>query len=103
MCAGSTVGGTDSQAVHGGATLPTLPLPLRHVTQQPQEGLLGVGNVAVRRPAQELELSYKQLTLLELGADGGGGGKGGQTSRGCTTASTYMRCRQAPSGWGVHS
>lgn len=55
-----------SQAVDHGASFPTLPLPLVHLRQQVEERLLGVGNVAVRRPAQELELAHHQLALLEL-------------------------------------
>ena len=55
-----------SQAVHHGAALPTLSLPLVHVGQQAQEGLLGVGDVTIRRPAQELELAHHQLAFLQL-------------------------------------
>lgn len=59
-------GGGYSQAVDHGASFPTLPLPLVHLREQVEERLLGVGNVAVRRPAQELELAHHQLALLEL-------------------------------------
>lgn len=55
-----------SQAVDHGASLPTLPLPLVHLSEQVEERLLGVGNVAVRRPAEELELAHHQLALLKL-------------------------------------
>lgn len=55
-----------SQAVDHRASFPTLPLPLVHLSEQAEEGLLGVGNVAVRRPAEELELAHHQLALLEL-------------------------------------
>lgn len=64
---GLPTGFTDnSQAVHNGASFPALPLPLVHLSQQVEESLLGVGNVAVCRPAQELELTHHQLALLEL-------------------------------------
>lgn len=56
----------DSQAVDHGAAFATLPLPVVHLGQQAQEGLLGVGHVAVRRPAQELEVAHRQLALLKL-------------------------------------
>lgn len=68
-----------SQAVDHGASFPTLPLPLVHLGEQAEEGLLGVGNVAVRRPAEELELAHHQLALLELNAEKEG--KGGENSQ----------------------
>lgn len=49
-----------------GASFPALPLPLVHLSEQVQERLLGVGNVAIGRPAEELELTHHQLALLEL-------------------------------------
>lgn len=55
-----------SQAVDGSASLSALSLPLVHLSQQVEESLLGVGNIAVGRPAQELELTHHQLALLEL-------------------------------------
>lgn len=55
-----------SQTVDHGASFPALPLPLVHLGQQVKERLLGVGNVAVRRPAEELELAHHQLALLKL-------------------------------------
>ncbi len=55
-----------SQAVDNSASFSTLPLPLVHLSQQVEESLLGVGNIAIRRPAQELELTHHQLALLEL-------------------------------------
>ena len=55
-----------SQAVDGRASFSALPLPLVHLSQQVEESLLGVGDIAVCRPAQELELTHHQLTLLEL-------------------------------------
>lgn len=54
------------QAVDHGASFPALPLPLVHLSEQVQERLLGVGNVAIGRPAEELELAHHQLALLEL-------------------------------------
>lgn len=54
------------QAVDHGASFPALPLPLVHLSEQVQERLLGVGNVAIGRPAEELELTHHQLALLEL-------------------------------------
>lgn len=59
-------GSADSQAVNHGATFATFPLPVVDLGQQAQEGLPGVGNVAVRRPAQELEVANQQLALLQL-------------------------------------
>ena len=59
--------GRHSQAVHDGAPVPALCLPLVHLGQQVQEGLLGVRRVPVRRPAQELEVSHQQVPLLQLG------------------------------------
>lgn len=55
-----------SQAVDDGASFPALPLPLVHLSEQVEESLLGIGNVTIRRPAQELELTHHQLALLEL-------------------------------------
>lgn len=55
-----------SQAVHNCASFSTLPLPLVHLSQQVEESLLGVWNVAICRPAQKLELAHHQLALLEL-------------------------------------
>ena len=55
-----------SQAMDDSASFPTLPLPLVHLRQQVEESLLGVGNISIRRPAQELELTHHQLALLEL-------------------------------------
>lgn len=57
-----------SQAVHDGAPVPALCLPLVHLGQQVQEGLLGVRCVPVRGPAQELEVPHQQVALLQLGA-----------------------------------
>ena len=59
--------GRHSQAVHDGAPVPALRLPLVHRRQQVQEGLLGVRSVPVGRPAQELEVSHQQVPLLHLG------------------------------------
>jgi len=36
------------------------------MSQQAEEGLLGVGDVSIRRPAQELELAHHQLPFLQL-------------------------------------
>lgn len=59
--------GQHSQAVHNGASIPTLRLPLVHLGQQVQEGLLGVRRVPVCRPAQELEVPHQQVPFLQLG------------------------------------
>lgn len=55
-----------SQAVDNSASFSTFPLPLVYLSQQVEESLLGVGNISIRRPAQELELTHHQLALLEL-------------------------------------
>lgn len=60
--------GPHSQAVHNRAPVPTLRLPLVHLGQQVQEGLLGVRRVPVGGPAQELEVSHQQVPFLQLGA-----------------------------------
>lgn len=89
----------DSQAVDHGAALATVPLPAVHLGQQAEEGLPGVGHVAVRRPAQELEVAHHQLALLELGhmgnatvskagghrGDGVGPNRGGGESKALTS------------------
>lgn len=49
-----------------GTSFAALPLPLVHLSEQVQERLLGVGNVAIGRPAEELELTHHQLALLKL-------------------------------------
>lgn len=49
-----------------GASFSTLPLPVVDLGQQAEEGLLGVGHVAVRRPSQELEVTHHQLAFLKL-------------------------------------
>lgn len=49
-----------------GAALATVPLPAMDLGQQAEEGLPGFGHVAVRRPAQELEVAHHQLALLKL-------------------------------------
>lgn len=54
--------------MHHSAPVPTLRLPLVHLSQQVQEGLPGVRCVPVSRPAQELEVPNQQVTLLQLGA-----------------------------------
>lgn len=56
----------DSQAVHDGASLTTLPLPVVDLSQKAKEGFLGVRHVTVRGPAQELEVAHHQLAFLEL-------------------------------------
>lgn len=56
----------DSQAVDDGASLSTLPLPVVNLSQEANEGFLGVGHVAVWRPAQELEMTHHQLAFLQL-------------------------------------
>lgn len=56
----------DSQAVDNGATLPALPLPVVNLSQKAEEGLLGVGHIAVWRPAQELEVTHNKLAFLKL-------------------------------------
>ena len=61
--------GRHSQAVHDGAPVPALRLPLVHRRQQVQEGLLGVRRVPVGGPAQELEVSHQQVPLLHLGRE----------------------------------
>lgn len=48
------------------ASFSTLPLPLVYLSQQVEESLLGVWNIAICRPAKELELTHYQLALLEL-------------------------------------
>lgn len=53
--------------MHHGAPIPTLRLPLVHLSQQVQEGLPGVRRVPISRPAKELEVPYQQVTLLQLG------------------------------------
>lgn len=63
--------GDDSQAVDDGAPFAALPLPLVHLGEQVEESLLGVGDVTIGRPAQELELTHHQLALLELEREGG--------------------------------
>lgn len=60
--------GPHSQAVHDRAPVPTLRLPLVHLGQQVQEGLLGVRRVPVGGPAQELKVSHQQVPFLQLGA-----------------------------------
>lgn len=61
-----------------GSPFAALPLPLVHLGEQVEESLLGVGDVTIGRPAQELELTHHQLALLELaGEKGGGRGEGG--------------------------
>lgn len=49
-----------------GAPLSTLPLPVVDLSQQAEEGFLGVGHVAVRGPAQELEVTHDELAFLKL-------------------------------------
>ena len=61
--------GRHSQAVHDGAPVPALRLPLVHRRQKVQEGLLGVRCVPVGGPAQELEVSHQQVPLLHLGRE----------------------------------
>lgn len=56
----------DSQAVHDGASLSTLPLPVVDLSQKAKEGFLRVRHVTVRGPAQELEVTHHQLAFLEL-------------------------------------
>lgn len=56
----------DSQAVDDGAPLSTLPLPVVNLGQKAQEGFLGVGHIAVRGPAQELEVTHHKLAFLKL-------------------------------------
>lgn len=56
-----------------GAPFAALPLPLVHLGEQVEESLLGVGDVTIGRPAQELELTHHQLALLELVREGRGG------------------------------
>lgn len=53
-----------------GAPFAALPLPLVHLGEQVEESLLGVGDVTIGRPAQELELTHHQLSLLELVREG---------------------------------
>lgn len=49
-----------------GASLSTLPLPVVDLRQKAEEGFLGVGHVAVRGPAQELEVTHHELAFLKL-------------------------------------
>lgn len=62
-----------------GASFAALPLPLVHLGEQVEESLLGVGDVTIGRPAQELELTDHQLALLELVRGEGGGMQNFQT------------------------
>lgn len=55
-----------SQTVDHGASFPALPLPFVHLGEQVEERLLGVRNIAVCRPAEELELAHHQLAFLKL-------------------------------------
>lgn len=48
------------------ASLSTLSLPVVNLSQKAEEGFLGVGHVAVRGPAQELEVTHHELALLQL-------------------------------------
>lgn len=57
---------SDSQTVDDGASLSTLHLPVMNLSQKAKEGFLGVGHVAVRGPAQELEMTQHKLAFLEL-------------------------------------
>lgn len=54
------------QAVHYSATITALPLPLLHLCQQVEKGLLRVWDFTISRPAQELEMSHYQMTFLQL-------------------------------------
>lgn len=97
--------GPHSQAVHNSAPVPTLGLPLVHLGQQVQEGLLGVRRVPVRRPAQELEMPHQQVPLLQLRAqaasEGWGGGTDmspGVTSRGSREVAPQPPPRFSPYG-----
>lgn len=49
-----------------GASLSALPLPVVDLSQEAEEGLLGVGHVTVGGPAQELEVTQHKLALLKL-------------------------------------
>lgn len=56
----------NSQAVNYNATIATLPLPLVHLDKQSEKGLSGVWDITVGWPAQELEVTHHQVTLLQL-------------------------------------
>ena len=45
------VGGGNSQAVNDGPSFSALSLPVVHLRQEAEEGLFGVGDVTIRRPA----------------------------------------------------
>lgn len=49
-----------------GASLSALPLPVVNLGQKAEEGFLRVGHVAVRGPAQELEVAHHELAFLQL-------------------------------------
>lgn len=55
-----------SQAVDNSASFSTIPLPLVYLSEQVEESLFGVRDIAICRPAQELELTHHQLALLQL-------------------------------------
>lgn len=59
-----------------GASLSTLPLPVVDLSQEAKEGFLGVGHVAVRGPAQELEVTHHELAFLKLQRSKSCGGRG---------------------------
>ena len=97
--------GRHSQAVHDGAPVPALRLPLVHRRQQVQEGLLGVRRVPVGGPAQELKVSHQQVPLLHLGREQSARGREYQGSMAPWGPRGSFKAAQPPprsSSWGSH-